>query len=100
MSPVLHSAGAGATDRTPIQKIRLRQVSACRLARSEGNNCRSIAFSALDDVLPAFSLIVNTVPALILDRERLKKLREQVLVLDLASKPGGDDAGERKVRAV
>lgn len=49
----------------------------------------------LGSVLGNFSLIVNTVPALLLGPAELAKLRPQALVLDLASKPGGDDVGDR-----
>ena len=65
------------------------------LARSEGLNCRGVSFAELDAVLPESRLIINTVPARVLGAERLKLLRKDALVLDLASKPGGDDVGDR-----
>ena len=49
--------------------------------------------SVLDAVLGEYPLIINTVPAMLLDAHRLRLLRPKALVLDLASKPGGDDAG-------
>ena len=49
--------------------------------------------SALDGALGEYPLIINTVPAMLLDAHRLRLLRPKALVLDLASKPGGDDAG-------
>ena len=70
-------------------------VSAPDIRRSEGEGCRAIPLAKLDAALPAFRLIINTVPALILGREKLEKLADDALVLDLASKPGGDDAGDR-----
>jgi len=45
-------------------------------------------------LLPGFDLIVNTVPALILDRKALSLLRSDCLCIDLASKPGGIDFAE------
>ena len=51
-------------------------------------------FSALDAVLPEFPLIINTVPAMVLGEKQLDLLKPDALVLDLASKPGGDDAGD------
>ncbi len=48
---------------------------------------------ALDAALGQFPLIINTVPAMLLDADRLRLLKPKALVLDLASKPGGDDAG-------
>lgn len=54
----------------------------------------------LADVLGTFPLIVNTVPAMLLDAEMLRLVRSDALILDLASKPGGDDAGDRSLMAV
>lgn len=48
-------------------------------------------------------IIINTVPALVLHREFLKGLKEDALVIDLASKPGGvdfDAAKELNVRVI
>ena len=53
--------------------------------------------------LSGFSAVVNTVPALLLDRELLGELDEGCLCLDLASKPGGVDmesARELGVRVI
>ena len=47
----------------------------------------------LGSVLGDFPLIINTVPAMLLGAAELKRIRPQALVLDLASKPGGDDVG-------
>jgi len=41
--------------------------------------------------LSQFDIIFNTVPALVLGRERLAELKSDSLVIDLASKPGGVD---------
>lgn len=69
-------------------------VSACRLRRSEGEGCRTVLMEQLDGVLPAFPLVINTVPSLLLDGKRLARLAPKALVLDLASKPGGDGVGD------
>ena len=45
----------------------------------------------LDGWLGGYDLIVNTVPACVLDRARLADLDEGCLVIDLASRPGGVD---------
>ena len=55
-----------------------------------------LPLTALDPALTGFRLIINTVPALILHYERLKMLAPKTLVLDLASKPGGDAAEDTK----
>ena len=41
--------------------------------------------------LGAFDLIINTVPALLLDESRLRWVNPEALLLDLASAPGGID---------
>lgn len=57
----------------------------------------------LDGWLCGYDLIVNTVPARVLDKDRLSELKEGCLVIDLASKPGGVDlqtAGRLGVKVV
>lgn len=49
------------------------------------------ANSSLDEGLGDFDIIFNTVPATILDKKRLASVREDCLLIDLASKPGGMD---------
>jgi len=53
--------------------------------------CKDIHISEIEDYLPEFDLVFNTVPAVILDNKRLGLLKENCLVIDLASKPGGVD---------
>lgn len=43
-----------------------------------------------------FDLIINTVPALVLTEEILKRVKDDTLVIDLASKPGGVDFSAAK----
>lgn len=45
----------------------------------------------LDSWLCPYNLIINTVPAPVLNRSRLSELEPNCLVIDLASKPGGVD---------
>ena len=47
----------------------------------------------LEGWLCCYDLVINTVPALILDRAALADLRPGCLVIDLASKPGGAGVG-------
>ena len=47
--------------------------------------------SQLPYMLGNYDLVINTIPALILDRDALCALRPDALVIDLASKPGGVD---------
>lgn len=50
-----------------------------------------IATSELDSRLCGFDVIFNTVPSMVLPRERLKKIKPDCLVIELASPPGGVD---------
>lgn len=45
----------------------------------------------IDNVLHEQDIIFNTIPALILKRERIAKLQNHCLIIDLASYPGGVD---------
>lgn len=47
----------------------------------------------LESWLCGYDLIINTVPARVLGRKELEQAREDCLILDLASKPGGVDLG-------
>lgn len=59
------------------------------LAQSTG--LAAAPMEELDSVLPGCQVVVNTVPALLLDARRLALLEKQALVIDLASLPGGTD---------
>ena len=64
---------------------------------------RAMRLADLDGALGEYDLVVNTVPARVLPRPLLAQLRENCLVIDLASKPGGVDfqgAAELGVRCV
>lgn len=45
----------------------------------------------LDNELEKFNIVMNTIPSMILQEERLKKLDKDCLIIDLASNPGGVD---------
>ena len=52
---------------------------------------RSLRTNSLAGELGRFDLIFNPVPALIFDAERLQEMKEDCVLLDLASAPGGVD---------
>lgn len=72
-------------------------VSLFQQTRSEGDGCRAVPMQRLPDVLGTFPLIINTVPAMLLDPQMLRLVRKDALILDLASKPGGDEAKDNAV---
>lgn len=68
--------------------VAARRYEALARAESMGLNAAHLGQFSL---LPVFDLVVNTIPAPVLDRAALKHLRPDCLILDLASKPGGVD---------
>ena len=57
--------------------------------RAYGHNATNI--NALGENLSEYDIIINTVPHIILDKERLEYVRNETLLIDLASNPGGID---------
>ncbi len=73
------------------------------LAWAEVYGCRSVNIGDMDQAVSRSEVIFNTVPAVVLDEQKLKLVAENALVIDLASKPGGVDfetAGNLGVKAV
>lgn len=99
----LHGAGvvvlgAGRCGLTLAQKlvalaarVTVVEPAPARLARATALGCRALAPEHLDGALAEADLIFNTVPALVLDRGRLERLRPETLIVDIASEPGGTD---------
>ena len=57
----------------------------------------------LNENLNKFDIIINTIPFQILDKERLGLLKDDVVIIDLASNPGGVDrraAREKGVKVI
>ncbi|MCL2772407.1 MAG: dipicolinate synthase subunit DpsA [Oscillospiraceae bacterium] len=52
---------------------------------------KGVGYDVLEEYLEKFDVVFNTVPALMLDEKRLKKLRPDAIIIDLASNPGGID---------
>ena len=50
---------------------------------------KSLSYDALDNYLNNFDVVFNTVPFLMLDANRLQKLKSETVIIDLASNPGG-----------
>lgn len=63
------------------------------LAWMEALGFESLAIKALPGHLSGFDVIFNTVPAPLLDAARLREVGEDCLLVELASAPGGIDAG-------
>lgn len=69
--------------------IAARSKDACALAIAYGYS--SILLDKLDSKLASFDFVFNTIPALILTKDKLEKLSPHVTIIDIASAPGGID---------
>ena len=72
-------------------KVSLSARSCADLAWVEAHDFCPEHTGELEGWLCSYDLVVNTVPARVLGLERLAELKEDCLVIDLASKPGGVD---------
>lgn len=61
------------------------------LAYIQGYGYRTVNLNDLARFLPEFDIIINNIPVQILDKKMLDLVKEDILIIDLASKPGGVD---------
>lgn len=76
--------------------------SAAVRARAKANGCRAAGFDDLGVLLGEALFCFNTVPALVLSAEVLRRAGPDLTIVDLASSPGGTDfeaAGAAGIRA-
>lgn len=52
---------------------------------------KPVLLDELDETLGEFDIIINTIPHIILNRDRLNLLKRDCLIVDIASNPGGVD---------
>lgn len=62
-----------------------------QLARALEMNCNVIELKNMENILSEMDIVFNTVPSLILPREKLKFIDRNCVIIDLASAPGGLD---------
>ncbi len=82
LSKMLSGIGAEVTVAARKQKDRAKIFS---------YGLKTISMGELYDSIGNFDIIFNTAPALILDSDMLMKSKRNVLIIDLASRPGGVD---------
>ena len=73
------------------------------LAWIETYGYNKINLKELDKNLGKYDIVFNTIPHVILDRSKLELLNKEVLIIDLASKPGGvdrDAANDLKIKTI
>ena len=61
---------------------------------------QAIYLNELEKHLDKFDVIINTIPSMILDEKRLDRLKEDCLIIDLASNPGGVDMKQAKQKGI
>jgi len=61
------------------------------LAYAQALGLSSVHIKDMAQILHTFQFIFNTVPALILDQDSLEKVSRDVVIIDIASAPGGVD---------
>ncbi|MBR4720509.1 MAG: dipicolinate synthase subunit DpsA [Clostridia bacterium] len=90
--------GYGRVGKVIAEKFRLLGSNVTVSARKcedfawiEEKGLKSVHTKDLAKVVSDFDLIINTVPARVLDGDALKNVRGDALILDVASKPGGVD---------
>ena len=90
--------GFGRVSKVLAKKIKALDANVTCAARKDsdfawmealGYNVTNI--NELGENLNQYDIIINTVPYIILDKERLKYVKHNCFLLDLASKPGGFD---------
>jgi dipicolinate synthase subunit A len=62
-----------------------------QLARAYEMGCKRATFPELREVMNNADIVFNTVPALVITRDILKYTNSNVLIIDLATQPGGTD---------
>ncbi|HEX3046809.1 MAG TPA: dipicolinate synthase subunit DpsA [Bacillota bacterium] len=73
------------------------------LARAKEMGCNTILLEQWVKIAQRADLIINTVPALIIDDQILANLKPRTVIIDLASAPGGTDfkaAERRQIKAI
>lgn len=95
--------GFGRVGKVMAKKLRALESSVTVSARKyadfawiEEGGMKAIHTEDLSVFAGDFDLIINTVPAMVLTEEVLKRVRDDALIIDLASKPGGVDFGGAK----
>jgi len=72
------------------------------LAYAETDGLKPVLLSEISESLATYNFIFNTIPCLILDKNCLELVKQDVLIIDIASSPGGTDfdyASKRNLNA-
>lgn len=84
-------------------KVTVAAREAANRARACEMGVQAISMEDMVSYLPATDICINTIPAMVLNEERLYHLPHHVLLIDAASRPGGIDldyAHQRGIRTM
>ncbi|MUK89863.1 dipicolinic acid synthetase subunit A [Ornithinibacillus sp. L9] len=84
-------------------KVSVAARSTKDLARITEMGLHAIPLDDLADYTNECDILINTIPALVIDKNSIQHLPPHALILDLASKPGGTDfefAKQRGIKAI
>ncbi|MHA6251246.1 dipicolinic acid synthetase subunit A [Oceanobacillus sp. CAU 1775] len=70
------------------------------LARISEMGLTAIPLLQLENAIGTCDLLINTIPALIINENKIEKLQAHTVIIDLASKPGGTDFAFAKKRGI
>ncbi len=94
-SLVLGLGRCGLTLVRVLQGLGAEVIAAARnraqLARAAEMGAEAVPLEELGEAALAVDVVFNTIPALVLTRELLEKMPKEVLIIDIASSPGGVD---------
>ena len=95
--------GFGTCGKTLAAKLKALSAVVCIAARSEealmeayANGYRTVMLENLPPVLEEYPVIVNTIPARILDKPKLALVKEKTMIFEIASFPYGVDVEAAK----
>ncbi len=82
LAPRLRALGGKVTVAARAEKDRIR---------AESNGCKAVSLDEMEEELPHCDVLINTVPARVLEERHLLRMKRNALVLEIASAPYGAD---------
>ncbi|UOQ47824.1 dipicolinic acid synthetase subunit A [Gracilibacillus caseinilyticus] len=70
------------------------------LARIYEKGWQAYHLAQVEDYMDDCQILINTIPAKVVDKKLLEKMNNQAIIIDLASKPGGIDFDFAKTRGI
>ncbi|CDO02183.1 dipicolinate synthase subunit A [Oceanobacillus picturae] len=81
-------------------KVSVATKSSAELARISEMALTAIHLDKMADYANEYDVVINTIPAAVIDRKTIQHLPTHAIIIDLASKPGGTDFDYAKQRGI